>query len=124
MDWENHLNINQDPKKWKKQKKSKWNRRIWTKITSEKANSHSTLKLERKNFTPQNSLLFRSISCFGVTKITTPIWLQKWWKSVNRSGKKQPKEFQKQLEVEIHLNAIQLLVRQNVSQIIYVETNT
>ena len=35
--------------------------------------SHSTLKLERKKFTPQNHLLFRSISCFGVTKITTPI---------------------------------------------------
>ena len=35
--------------------------------------SHSTLKLERKKFTPQNHSLFRSISCFGVTKITTPI---------------------------------------------------
>ena len=33
--------------------------------------SHSTLKLERKKFTPQNHSLFRSISCFGVTKITT-----------------------------------------------------
>ena len=46
--------------------------------------SHSTLKLERKNFTPPNHSLFRSISCFGVTKITTPIWLQKSWKCVNR----------------------------------------
>ena len=35
--------------------------------------SSSTLKLERKNFTPQNHLLFRSASCFGVTKITRPI---------------------------------------------------
>ena len=35
--------------------------------------SHSTLKLERKNFTPQYHSLFRSTSCFGVTKITTPI---------------------------------------------------
>ena len=49
------------------------------KTTSEKAIfvqtpfSHSTLNLERKNFTPQNHSLFRSISCFGVTKITTPI---------------------------------------------------
>ena len=34
--------------------------------------SHCTLKLEQKNVTPQNHLLFRSISCFGVTKITTP----------------------------------------------------
>ena len=49
------------------------------KTTSEKAKfvqtpfSHSTLKLERKNSTPQNHSLFRSISCFGVTIITTPI---------------------------------------------------
>ena len=35
--------------------------------------SHSILKLERKNITPQNHSLFRSVSCFGVTKITTPI---------------------------------------------------
>ena len=34
--------------------------------------SHSTLKLERKNFPRQNHPLFCSISCFGVTKITTP----------------------------------------------------
>ena len=38
--------------------------------------SHSTLNLERKNFTPQNHSLFRSTSYFGVTKITTPISLQ------------------------------------------------
>ena len=35
--------------------------------------SHSTLKLEQKKITPQNDSLFRSISCFCVTKITTPI---------------------------------------------------
>ena len=34
----------------------------------------------QKKLTPQNHSLFRSISCFGVTKITTPIWLQKSWK--------------------------------------------
>ena len=28
--------------------------------------SHSILNLERKNFTPQNHSLFRTISCFGV----------------------------------------------------------
>ena len=50
--------------------------------------SHSTLKLEREKFTPQNHSLFRSTSCFGVTKITTPIWLQESWKCVNRSFKK------------------------------------
>ena len=47
--------------------------------------SHSTLNLERKNFTLQNHSLFCSTSCFGVTKITTPIWVQKSWKCVNRS---------------------------------------
>ena len=35
--------------------------------------SHSTLKLERNKFTPQNHSLFRSTTCFGVTTITTPI---------------------------------------------------
>ena len=35
--------------------------------------SHTTLNLERKKFTPQNHSHFRSTSCFGVTKITTPI---------------------------------------------------
>ena len=35
--------------------------------------SHSALKLERQNFTPQNQSLFRSPSCFGVTEIITPI---------------------------------------------------
>ena len=49
------------------------------KTTSEKAIvvqtlfSHCTLKLKRKNFTTQNHTIFCSISCFGVTKITTPI---------------------------------------------------
>ena len=33
--------------------------------------SQSTLKIERKNFTPKNHSLFRSTSCLGVTKITT-----------------------------------------------------
>ena len=32
---------------------------------------HSTLKLERTKFTPQNHSRCRSTSCFGVTKITT-----------------------------------------------------
>ena len=52
--------------------------------------SHSTLKfkIRAKKITPQNHSLFRSTSCFGVTKITTPIWLQKSWKCVNRSLKK------------------------------------
>ena len=35
--------------------------------------SHSSLKLEQKNFTPQNHSFFCSTSCFGVIKITTTI---------------------------------------------------
>ena len=42
-------------------------------ISVQTAFSHSTSKIEQKNSTPQNHSLFRSISCFGVTKITTPI---------------------------------------------------
>ena len=42
-------------------------------IFVQKPFSHSTLKIERNRFTPQNHSIFRSISCFGVTKITTPI---------------------------------------------------
>ena len=42
-------------------------------IFVQKPFSHSTLQLERKqNHMPQNHSLFRSISCFDVTKITTP----------------------------------------------------
>ena len=49
------------------------------KTTSEKANFCSNtvfslnFKIRAKKFTPQNHSFFRSISCFGVTKITTPI---------------------------------------------------
>ena len=52
--------------------------------------SHSTLKLELKNFTPQNHSLFRSASCFGVTKITTPNWLQKIMKMCEQIKKSAP----------------------------------
>ena len=49
------------------------------KTTSEKANFCSNtvfsvyFKIRVKNFTLQNHSLFLSTSCFGVTKITTPI---------------------------------------------------
>ena len=49
------------------------------KTTSEKANFCSNtvfslyFEFREKNSTPQNHSLFRSTSCFGVTKITTPI---------------------------------------------------
>ena len=76
---ENHLERN-SIKKLKKTVKIKVKLPyVNKKTTSEKTNicvqtscSDSTIKLERKNFTPQNHSLFRSTSCFGMTKITTP----------------------------------------------------
>ena len=73
-----HVNKNQ-PKNSKNSKKQSEIAACEQKTTSEKPNlvqtmfSHLTLKIERKIFTPQNHSLFRSTSCFGVTKITTPI---------------------------------------------------
>ena len=52
--------------------------------------SHSTWKLKQKHFTPQNHSC--STFCFGVAKITTPIWLQKTWKCVQKKDKA-PKQF-------------------------------
>ena len=79
MDWENHLEKNpiQNIEKTVEikgklphvNKKTLARKRIFVQTPF----SHSTLNLERKNFTPQNQSLFRSTSCFGVTKITTPI---------------------------------------------------
>ena len=93
MDWENHLEKKSDPKNRKTVK-------IKVKLphVNKKPQAinrtfvhtpfyHSTLKLEQKIFKPQNHSLFRSTYCFGVTKITTPIWLQKSWNCVNRSLK-------------------------------------
>ena len=80
MDWENHLEKNPIQKIEKKNSKNQSEiAACEQKTTSEKAIfvqtpfSDSTLNLERKNFTPQNHSLFRATSCFGVTKITTPI---------------------------------------------------
>ena len=63
-------------KRKKKTKNQCQNAACEQKTTSEKANFCSytvNLKLEQKNFTPQNHSPFRSTSCFGVTKITNPI---------------------------------------------------
>ena len=79
MDWENHLEKKFDPKNRKNSKNQSEIAACEQKTTSEKANfvetpfSHSTSKLEQKNFTPQNHSLFCSTSCSGVTIITTPI---------------------------------------------------
>ena len=79
MDWENHLDKNPMQKIEKtvkiKMKLPHVNKKQLARnqIFVQTPFSHSTLKLERKNFTPRNHPLFRSTSCFGVTKITTPI---------------------------------------------------
>ena len=72
MDWENHLEKNPIQKIEKNSKNQSEIAACEQKTTTEKP-FLTTLKLERKKFTPQNHSLFRSISCFGVTKITTPI---------------------------------------------------
>ena len=79
MDCESHLEQNPIQKIGKTVKNQSAIAACEQKTTSEKRIfdqtplSHSTLKLERKRFTSQNHSLFRSLSCFGVTKITTPI---------------------------------------------------
>ena len=77
MDWENHLEKKTDPENRKNQSKNQSaiaacekkplaRERIFDQTTF----SHSTLKLIRKISRRKNT---RSISCFGVTKITTAI---------------------------------------------------
>ena len=93
MDWENHSEKNPIQRSQKLKIKVKLphvNKKPLARkrIFAQTSFSHSTSKLERKNFTPQNHSLFRSTSCFGVTKITTPIWLQKSWKCVKIFKKK------------------------------------
>ena len=80
MDWENQLEKNPIQKIEQKTVKMKVNLPhvnkkplVRKRIFVQTQFSHSTSKLKRKNFTPQNHSLFRFISCFGVTKITTPI---------------------------------------------------
>ena len=48
-----------------------------------------TIRAKSLNFSKtQNNSLFRSTSCVGVTKITTPTWLQKSWKFMKKIFKK------------------------------------
>ena len=80
--------------------------------------SHSTLKLERKS---------EKNSRHKTTRFFAPFRVSAWLKSLlqfdfkNHENvceqilkKTQPEEFRKRLEVEIHLKAIQLLIKQNV----------
>ena len=79
MDWENHLEKNPIQNIEKTAKITVKLPHVNKKPLARKRNfvqtpfPHSTLKLERKYFEPQNHSLFRSICFFGVTKITTPI---------------------------------------------------
>ena len=78
IDWENNLEKKPDRKNRKNSKQSEI-AACEPKTTTEKANFCSNtvfslyFKIRAINITPQNHSLFRSISCFGVTKITTPI---------------------------------------------------
>ena len=75
MDWDNHLEKNAIQKLEKTEKikvklphvnkKPLARKRIFVQTQF----SHYTLNLERTKFTPQNHSLFRSSSCFGVTKL-------------------------------------------------------
>ena len=79
MDWENQLEEKSDPKKRKNSKNYSEIAACEQKTTSEKANFCSNtvfslyFKIRAKQFHAANRSLFRSISCFGVTEITTPI---------------------------------------------------
>ena len=56
-------------------------------------------KIRSKIFTSQNHSLCRSLSCFVVTKITTPILLQKSLKCVNKSKPKTAPQYNSFLEL-------------------------
>ena len=79
MDWENDLKKNILSKKLKNSKNQSEIDACEQKTTARKRIfvqtpfSHSDLNLERKKFARQNNSFFRSTSCFGVTKMTTPI---------------------------------------------------
>ena len=104
MDWENYLDKNPIRKIEKTvkfrvklphvNKKQLPRNRIFVQTPF----SQSTLKLERKKIHAAKPLAFSLHFLFRLTKITTPIWLQKWWKCVNRSLKKRQ-----------HPNTIQIL---------------
>ena len=79
MYWKNHLKKS-NPKKNRKNSKNQSDiAACEQKTTSEKPNFCSNtvfsfyFKIRAKKFHAAKPLAFRSISCFGVTKITTPI---------------------------------------------------
>ena len=83
MDWKHHLEKNSNPELEINIKTQSEIAACEQKITIEKASICSNSVFSRyfniraNNFTSQNHSLFCSTSCFGVTKITTPVWLRK-----------------------------------------------
>ena len=80
MDWENHLEKKSDPKHRKKNSKNQSEiAACEQKTTTEKPNFCSNtlfslyFKIRMTKFKLQNHSLFRSISCFGVTNLTSKI---------------------------------------------------
>ena len=79
MDWENHLEKNPIQKIEKtvkiKVKLPPVNKKLLARkrIFVQTPFSHSALNLEQNISRRKTTRFFRSISCFGVTKITTPI---------------------------------------------------
>ena len=79
MDWENNLEKKSDQKKRKNSINRSETAACEQKTTSEKANFCSNtdfslfFKIRAKIYHAAKPHAFRSISCFGVTKITTPI---------------------------------------------------
>ena len=72
-----------------------------------------------KNCTAQNHWLFRSTLCFGVNKSTLQFDFknENVWHILKKHSQKNSGNNSK--EVEIHLNAIQLLIKQNEPALIY-----
>ena len=124
MDWENHFEKNSIQKIEKTvkikvklphvNKKPLARKRIFVQTPF----SHSTLNLEQK------------ISRRKTTRFFAPLPVSAWPKSLlqfdfkNHENvwtdlKKKPEELRKRLEVKIHLNAIQLLIKQNMPSLIY-----
>ena len=91
MDWGNRLEKKPIRKIEKNSKNQSEIAACEQKTTTEKPNFCSNtvfslyFKIRAEKFHAAKPLAFRSTSCFGVTKITTPICFQKPWKCVNRS---------------------------------------
>ena len=133
MDWENHLEKKSDPRNRKNCKNQKEIAACEQKTTSEKTNfcSHTVFslyfKFRAKKFHAAKPLAFSLHFLFRRDQNHYSNLTSKIMKMCEQILKKTlPEEFRKRLEVEIHLNAIQLLIKQNVPSLIcdYHETKS